>query len=66
MEPKRQVFSDRYNDVAVHIQLPAEDREAEDYLEEASRQARCAAHMDVEDRVDEWLLAVAEETWDDL
>ena len=66
MEPKRQVFSDRYNDVATHIELPAKDREAEDYVDEAGRQARSAAHMDVEDRVDEWLLAVGEEAWDDL
>jgi len=66
MEPKRQVFSDRYSDVAAHIELPAKDREAEDYVDEAGRQARSAAQMDVEDRVDEWLLAVGEEAWDDL
>lgn len=66
MEPKRQLFSDRYSDVASHIRFPAEDREAAHYVEEAGRQARSAANVDVEDRVDEWLGAVAGESWDDL
>ena len=36
------------------------------YLAEAKRQARSAAHADVEDRIMEWIEAVSAEAWDDL
>ncbi|WAP67075.1 hypothetical protein [Jiella pelagia] len=36
------------------------------YRQEADRQARSAAHADVEDRVMEWCEGIAAEAWDDL
>jgi hypothetical protein len=61
-EERQKLIAKGYRPVEVWVP----DRGNPEYLAEAKRQARSAAHADVEDRVMEWIEAVSAEAWDDL
>lgn len=61
-EERAKLIAEGYKPIEVWVR----DVASEDYKAEAYRQARSAAHADMEDRVMEWIEAVSAEAWDDL
>ncbi len=61
-EERQKLIEDGYRPIEAWVRDPSD----ESYRAEADRQAKSAAHADVEDRVMEWIEAVSTEAWDDL
>ena len=61
-DERQKLIAEGYRPIEVWVR----DVSSDEYRAEAHRQARSAAHADVEDRVMEWVEAVSAEAWDDL